>query len=102
MPPIRAAYFLEPFWTELLHECVRRFAQGILGDRDIFDFDPLGVRNPLSCESLEVFHGVLGGEVQECSDQVEAFIVREVCCRALGERFPIEILKRNTAEVRLR
>ena len=70
MPPIRAADFLEALRAELVDEGIGSLVKVVLGDLDVFDLNPLRVWDPLRCEGLEVFHRVLGGEVQESSDEV--------------------------------
>lgn len=52
----------------------------------------MGARDPLGCESLDILDGVIGGVVEEASNQVKAFMVRYVCRGFLTQRFTIQIL----------
>lgn len=51
------------------------------------------MRHPLGCEGLQLLDGVLGGKLQECSDEVEAFVVGQMRSRFLSEGGSIDVLK---------
>lgn len=65
----------------------------VLGNGNIFDFDPLRMRYPLRCESLKFLNSMMRCILEEGSDQVESFIVGEMRGWALSKRFSIEILE---------
>ena len=70
----------------------------ITRDVDLVDANPLRMGYPLRGEGLEVFDGVVGGEGQEGPDQMQAFVVGEMCGRSLSQGFTVEILaSRSTA-----
>ena len=49
----------------------------------------------MRCESLQFLNGVVRGEIQEGSDQMETFVIREMRRRTFLERLPVEILEKT-------
>ena len=97
LPPIAAANLPDAIGTKLLLEKGSGLVELLTGDFDFLDANPLRMGNPLRGESLEIFDGVMRCEGQKRPDQVQAFIVGEMCGRSLSQGFTVEILgSRNT------
>lgn len=92
MPPRLAANLTDAILPELCLDQGSGLLLLFIGDRDLFDADPLRMRNPLGSEGLEFFDGVLGCELEEGSDEVEALVVGQVGSRFLSKGRSIDIL----------
>ena len=93
LPPLLSTNLLDTVGTQLLLQRFGSARQMVLGNGNIFDFDPLRMRYPLRCESLKFLNSMMRCILEEGSDQVESFIVGEMRGWALSKRFSIEILE---------
>jgi hypothetical protein len=93
LPPLLSTNLLDAVGTQLLLQRFGGARQMVLGNGNIFDFNPLRMRHPLRSESLKFFDSMVRCILQEGSDQVESFIVREMRGWTLSKRFSIEILE---------
>ena len=50
-------------------------------DRDFLSLDPSRRRHPLRSESLDIIDSMGGSVLEELANQMETFVVGEVCCR---------------------
>lgn len=84
LPPLFPTNVIDSFMTELGYDCVRSFREAFARNRDIVDFDPSRMWDPLGGESLELFHGMVGGIIEELTYEVKTFVIGDVCSRLLA------------------
>lgn len=60
---------------------------------DVFlDLDPMRCGNLLSGERLDIFDSMTGSMLEESTNDVQPFVVGNMCSWFLVTRFPVEIL----------
>jgi hypothetical protein len=65
---------------------------------DILGADPRRMGNDIGGERLQVVDGLVGGIDQEGADEVESFIVGDMCSWLLMPRFAVGVLERSVRE----
>lgn len=61
LPPRLSSNLLDPIWTQLVLYSIRSSLNEVLTDFGFVYFDPVGMRDPLGCEALNIFDCVVGG-----------------------------------------
>ncbi len=93
LPPLAPANFLDSIRTELVLEQGSSSSKLGIGNRYFGDSDPLGMRNPLAGESLQLLDGVMRCESKKRPYEMKALVIRYVGCRFLSQWLAIQILQ---------
>lgn len=93
VPPFPPANLTDAIRPQLSLNQLCCSAEVLVGYGDAFQLDPLWVRDPLRCESLDLFDGVMGGILEERSNQVQSLVVREMRGRLLLQVLFVEVLQ---------
>lgn len=93
LPPSPAAHLTDAVSPQLCRQQLGRARQMLLRYGHLVDLYPLRMRHPLGGERLQLLDRVMRGKVQERSNQVQPFVVGQVCCRPLPEGLPVEVLR---------
>lgn len=81
LPPLLSAYSGHAVRTELRFDYVCGSCEMRFSDRDFLSLDPSRRRHPLRSESLDIIDSMGGSVLEELANQMETFVVGEVCCR---------------------
>lgn len=93
LPPLASTDLPYALRAELGFEDTRGVLELVGRDGHLVDLDPLGMRNPLRGEGLDLLDRVMRDILEERPDQVESLIVGQVRGRPLVERFAVEVLR---------
>ena len=92
LPPKLASDVIDTLMSELSYEEIGGFCDLNVWDFHVFRFDPSRARNPLGCESLYFFNGMMGSVGEELANEAQSFVVGNVRCGFLLPRLAIEVL----------
>lgn len=92
LPPLASADFPYAFRAKLGLEGAGRVVELFDRDRHLVDLDPLGVRDPLGSEGLDLLDSMRGDIFEKGPDQVQPLIVGQMRSRPLVERLAVDVL----------
>lgn len=92
LPPLASSNFIDAFVAQLRNDGLSGTIDSFLRHLHLLCSNPMGAWDPLRCEGLDVLDCVIGGIVEEASNQLKAFVVRYVRRWFLAQGFAIQIL----------
>lgn len=103
LPPIFTPKLVHASVSKLSNDSISRFRDAVLRYCDFIDLHPARAGHPLRSETLDVFDGVVRGVIEELTDEIDTFVVRDMSRGFVAKRLPIEVLQfRETLACALR
>ena len=93
LPPLATAHGANAFIAQLFLQQCGGAVQVLRRDDKIVHLDPLRDGDPLGRKRLQLFDGVVGRVFEEASDQLKAFVIRDVRGRVVFLGFLAEVLQ---------